>query len=136
MELDVRSEELGIGSEEFIISQVDTLLEIPIHLEIKNVDILDFKLIKSSNVACLDADKLQYPLRLRRWQQGDWFVPFGMKGRKKLSDLFVDRKFSTRDKEQLWLLISGDDIVWVVGFRVDARYAVTEKTKSVKIFVL
>lgn len=136
LELEVRSEELGIGSEEFFISQVDTLLEIPIHLEIKNVDILDFKLIKSSNVACLDADKLQYPLRLRRWQQGDWFVPFGMKGRKKLSDLFVDRKFSTRDKEQLWLLISGDDIVWVVGFRVDARYAVTEKTKSVKIFVL
>jgi tRNA(Ile)-lysidine synthase len=136
LELEVRSEELGIGSEEFIISQVDTLLEIPIHLEIKNVDILDFKLIKSSNVACLDADKLQYPLRLRRWQQGDWFVPFGIKGRKKLSDLFVDRKFSTRDKEQLWLLISGDDIVWVVGFRVDARYAVTEKTKSVKIFVL
>ena len=59
-----------------------------------------------------------------------------MKGRKKLSDFFVDRKFSTSEKEQLWLLTSGDDIVWVVGHRVDARYAVTDKTKKVKIFIL
>ena len=127
--------ELGVRSEEFVISQVDALLEIPFRLEISNVDIADFQLIKSSNLACLDADKLQYPLRLRRWQQGDWFIPFGMKGRKKLSDFFVDKKFSTADKEQLWLLTSGDDIVWVVGHRVDARFAVTEKTKKVKIFI-
>ena len=111
-------------------------LDIPFCLKINEVDITDFELIKSANVACLDADKLQYPLCLRRWQQGDWFIPFGMKGRKKLSDFFVDKKFSTRDKEQLWLLTSGDDIVWVVGHRVDARYAVTDKTKKVKIFIL
>ena len=117
------------------ISKTDTILESPIRIEIKEVDIADFQLIKSSNVACLDADKLQYPLRLRRWQQGDWFIPFGMKGRKKLSDFFVDKKFSTSEKEQLWLLTSGDDIVWVVGHRVDARYAVTDKTKKVKIFI-
>ena len=106
----------------------------PIKLEIQELDIVDFQLIKSSNVACLDADKLQYPLRLRRWQQGDWFIPFGMKGRKKLSDFFVDKKFTTSDKEQLWLLVSGDDIVWVVGHRVDARFAVTDRTNRVKIF--
>ncbi len=135
LELGVRSEELGVRSEEFVISQVDALLEIPFRLEISNVDIADFQLIKSSNVACLDADKLQYPLRLRHWQQGDWFIPFGMKGRKKLSDFFVDKKFTTSEKEQLWLLTSGDDIVWVVGHRVDARYAVNGKTKKVKIFI-
>jgi tRNA(Ile)-lysidine synthase len=135
LELEVRCEELGFRSEEFVISQVDTFLQVPINLEIKTVDISDFELIKSSNVACLDADKLQYPLRLRRWQQGDWFIPFGMKGRKKLSDFFVDKKFSTSEKEQLWLLTSGDDIVWVVGHRVDARYAITDKTKKVKIFI-
>ena len=135
LELGVRSDELEVRRDEFVISQVDALLENPIRLEISNVDIADFKLIKSANVACLDADKLQYPLRLRRWQQGDWFIPFGMKGRKKLSDFFVDKKFSTSEKEQLWLLTSGDDIVWVVGHRVDARYAVTDKTKKVKIFI-
>lgn len=118
------------------ITEDATLLETPIRLEINIVDISDFELVKSSNVACLDADKLQYPLQLRRWQQGDWFIPFGMKGRKKLSDFFVDKKFSTSEKEQLWLLSSGDDIVWVVGYRVDARYAVTNKTTRVKIFTV
>ena len=59
-----------------------------------------------------------------------------MKGRKKLSDFFVDKKFSTNEKEQLWLLTSGEDIVWVVGHRVDARYAVTAKTKKIKIFTI
>ncbi|MBR5238488.1 MAG: tRNA lysidine(34) synthetase TilS [Paludibacteraceae bacterium] len=119
-----------------LIGQEETSLDSPIHLEIKEVDIADFELIKSANVACFDADKLQYPLILRRWQQGDWFIPFGMKGRKKLSDFFVDKKFSTIEKEQLWLLTSGDDIVWVVGHRVDARYAVTDKTQRVKIFTV
>ena len=119
-----------------LIEQEETSLESPIHLEINEVDIADFKLIKSANVACLDAAKLQYPLILRRWQQGDWFIPFGMKGRKKLSDFFVDKKFSTNEKEQLWLLTSADDIVWVVGHRVDARYAVTDKTTRVKIFTI
>ena len=118
------------------IEQEETSLDSPVHLEIKEVDIADFELIKSANAACFDAAKLQYPLILRRWQQGDWFIPFGMKGRKKLSDFFVDKKFSTNEKEQLWLLTSGDDIVWVVGHRVDARYAVTAKTKKIKIFTI
>ena len=116
------------------IDETQITINEPIKLEIQEVDVADFELIKSVNVACLDANKLQYPLQLRHWQQGDWFVPFGMKGRKKLSDFFVDKKFTTSEKEQLWLLVSGDDIVWVVGHRVDARYAVTEKTKRVKIF--
>ena len=121
---------------QFTIDETQITINDPIKLEIQEVDIVDFQLIKSSNVACLDADKLQYPLKLRHWQKGDWFIPFGMKGRKKLSDFFVDKKMSLIDKEQLWLLTSGEDIVWVVGYRVDARYAVTEKTKKVKIFKL
>ena len=121
---------------QFTIGKTQFTIDEPIKLEIKEIDIADFELTKSSNVACLDSDKLQYPLILRRWQQGDWFIPFGMKGRKKLSDFFVDKKFTMNDKEQLWLLTSGDDIVWVVGHRVDARYAVTDRTKNVKIFIL
>ena len=114
----------------------DRIIEKPIKLEIKEVDIDSFDVIKLSNVACLDADKLQYPLMLRHWRKGDWFIPYGMKGRKKLSDFFADKKMSIIDKEQVWLLTLGDDIVWVVGHRVDARYAVTDKTKRVKIFIL
>jgi tRNA(Ile)-lysidine synthase len=53
-----------------------------------------------------------------------------------LSDFFADIKMNLIDKEQVWLLTSGDDIVWVVGHRVDARYAATDKTKKVKIFIV
>ena len=135
LECTMHNAQCTIHNAQFTIGKTQFTIDEPIKLEIKDIDVADFELIKSSNVACLDADKLQYPLILRRWQQGDWFIPFGMKGRKKLSDFFVDKKFTMNDKEQLWLLTSGDDIVWVVGHRVDARYAVTEKTKNVKIFI-
>ncbi len=135
LELEVRSEELGVRSEEWEIENGKSRVENgELKIEISEVDIEGFEVVKSGNVACLDADKLQYPLVLRRWKRGDWFMPFGMKGRKKLSDFFADKKMNLIDKERVWLMVSGDDIVWVVGYRVDARYAVTNKTKRVKVF--
>jgi tRNA(Ile)-lysidine synthase len=74
---------------------------------------------------------LKFPLRLRRWQDGDWFVPFGMSGRKKLSDFLIDKKVSLAEKRRQFVLMSGDDIVWVVGRRLDDRYAITRKTENV-----
>ncbi len=137
LELGVRSEKLGVRNEEWEIENGELRVENgELKIKISEVDIEGFEVVKSGNVACLDADKLQYPLVLRRWKNGDWFIPFGMKGRKKLSDFFADKKMNLIDKEQVWLLISGDDIVWVMGHRIDARYAVTDKTKRVKIFTL
>lgn len=81
------------------------------------------------DTACFDYEKLRFPLTLRRWQQGDWFIPFGMKGRKKVSDYFIDRKFSRPDKEKSWLLCSGNDILWIIGERTDNRFRITEETK-------
>lgn len=81
------------------------------------------------DTACFDYEKLRFPLTLRRWQQGDWFIPFGMKGRKKVSDYFTDRKFSRLDKEKSWLLCSGNDILWIIGERTDNRFRITEETK-------
>lgn len=78
-----------------------------------------------------DAAKLRFPLKLRRWQTGDWFVPFGMKGKKKLSDFFTNQKFNLIEKEETWILLSGEDVVWVVGHRPDNRFRITSKTKSV-----
>lgn len=80
-----------------------------------------------------DADRLIFPLELRRWREGDWFIPFGMKGRKKLSDYFSDRKFSIKEKEEAWVVVSDGEIVWIVGERSDHRFRVTEKTKDVYI---
>ena len=136
LECTMHNAECTMQNAEFTIDEKQFTINNPIKLEVNEVDIADFRLIKSANVACLDVDKLQYPLVLRRWKRGDWFIPYGMKGRKKLSDFFADKKMNLIEKERVWLLASGDDIVWVVGHRVDARYAVTEKTKRVKIFTL
>ncbi|MDR2906804.1 MAG: tRNA lysidine(34) synthetase TilS [Bacteroidales bacterium] len=97
------------------------------------IDIADFVLKKDPNTAQLDFDKLQFPLTLRHWEQGDYFIPFGQRGKKKLSDFFVDQKLSRFDKERVWLLCSGDDIVWVVGHRVDNRYRISNQTKQVLV---
>ena len=84
---------------------------------------------KDKDIAYFDLDKLKFPLVLRHWQQGDWFVPFGMQGRKKLSDYFSDKKFSRLEKERVWLLCSGDEVIWIVGERSDNRFRVECATK-------
>ena len=97
------------------------------YCDIDFIDTLD----QGDNVALLDADKLKFPLRVRRWQEGDWFIPFGMSGRKKLSDYLIDKKVSLAEKRRQFVLVSGDDIVWVVGRRLDDRYAIGRKTENV-----
>ena len=102
----------------------------PIELSFESVVITtDFQIRKEKNIAYFDADKLTFPLTLRKWQEGDWFIPFVMKGRKKLSDYFSDRKFSRLEKEQTWLLCSGDTIIWIVGERSDNRFCLDKMTK-------
>lgn len=83
------------------------------------------------NILYLDEEKIKYPLELRRWRAGDWFIPFGMKGRKKLSDYFTDHKFTLKDKDEAWILTSGEDIVWLVGERNDDRFKITDRTKKI-----
>ncbi|MCD8092306.1 MAG: tRNA lysidine(34) synthetase TilS [Bacteroides sp.] len=96
----------------------------------------DFVIPRDKNTACFDADKLQYPLSLRLFRQGDTFVPFGMKGRKKVSDYLTDRKFSLLRKERQWVLCCDDDIIWLVGERADNRFRIDEGTKKVLIVVI
>ena len=83
------------------------------------------------HIAQLDADKLRYPLTLRRWREGDWFVPFGMTGKRKVSDFLIDNKVSMAEKERQFVLLSGEDIVWVVGRRIDDRYRLTRESDTV-----
>lgn len=94
---------------------------------------------KDKNTALVDASKLQFPLSIRIWQQGDYFLPLGMNGsRKKLQDYFSDLKLSKFEKEQQLLLQNGNgDIIWVVGKRLDERYKIEKKTTHfVKIIVM
>ncbi|HNG89364.1 MAG TPA: tRNA lysidine(34) synthetase TilS, partial [Saprospiraceae bacterium] len=78
----------------------------------------------------VDAARLHFPLSLRPWQAGDWFMPFGMGGkRQKLQDFFVNQKLTRIDKEQVWVLENGDGaIIWVLGHRLDERFRVSADT--------
>ena len=92
----------------------------------------NFVIDKSPEVAQLDYDKLTFPLKLRMWQAGDRFYPLGMKGSRLLSDFMKDLKLTTRQKEECQVLTTAkDEIVWVVGRRVDERFKVTDKTKTI-----
>ncbi|MDP2685941.1 MAG: tRNA lysidine(34) synthetase TilS [Aequorivita sp.] len=87
------------------------------------------------NLIFVASEKLVFPLTIRKWKSGDAFQPFGMKGKKKLSKFFKDEKISLTEKEKIWLLLSDEKIVWVIGHRMDDRFKVTESTKKIlKIF--
>ena len=97
------------------------------HTDIDNVN--EYQL--PSDIALLDEAKLQYPLRLRRWREGDTFVPFGMAGHKKVGDYLTNQKVSIVERKRQFVLLSGDDIVWVVGRRTDERYRIGNKTENI-----
>jgi len=116
----------------YAIDKVSQEITDPIRLKISFLS-GNITINKDARFLYADADKLSFPLTLRKWQPGDWFIPFGMKGRKKLSDFFTDRKFSLPDKENAWVLTSDEDIVWVVGERSDDRFKITESTENVLV---
>ncbi len=79
----------------------------------------------------IDSKLLQFPLLLRKWKEGDYFYPLGMRKKKKVSRLLIDLKFSTSEKEKVWVLTTGDKICWVVGIRLDDRFKITNQTNEV-----
>ncbi|HET9569916.1 MAG TPA: tRNA lysidine(34) synthetase TilS [Bacteroidales bacterium] len=91
----------------------------------------NFQISTSKSKAYLDADKLLFPLIIRHPRKGDNFIPFGMHGRKLISDYCIDRKMNALEKEELWLLCSGKDVVWVIGERIDNRFRIDETTKRI-----
>lgn len=86
---------------------------------------------KSSSVAYLNYDKLGFPLKIRKWKGGDFFYPLGMKGKKKLSDFFIDQKIPVHEKENTWVLESDNNIAWVIGHRIDNRYKVAPNSRKI-----
>lgn len=94
----------------------------------------DFQIPREKGTACFDAEKLNGEISYRKWQAGDTFIPFGMKGKKKVSDYLTDRKFSISQKERQWVLCCGEHIAWLIGERTDNRFCIDETTKYVVIY--
>lgn len=119
-------------SREYFLEEAQASISEPITLRCERIAFKpDFEISPNRLVACLNAEKLLYPLVLRHPRKGDSFIPFGMHGRKLISDFFTDKKMNALEKEDMWLLCSGKDIVWVVGERIDNRFRVDESTTTV-----
>jgi tRNA(Ile)-lysidine synthase len=119
-------------AEEYFIEAAQTHLTSPFPLTCERITPVADSVVPSSRlVACLNAEKLVFPLVLRHPRKGDTFIPLGMHGRKLISDYCTDRKMSLMEKEQLWLVCSGKDIVWIVGERIDNRFRVDENTTAI-----
>jgi tRNA(Ile)-lysidine synthase len=98
---------------------------------------LKFSVVKKAelpalrHLAFVDAEKASFPLTIRNWKKGDSFQPLGMKGRKKLSDFWIDRKVPQSKRKIIPLVLKDDDIVWVAGHEIDERFKVTSETRKI-----
>lgn len=122
---------------EFFIQDRDSQITAPVCLHIQQVPYNELTEIeKTKQIAYFDFDKLSFPLVLRKWKKGDKMKPFGMKGSRKISDIFSDLKYDIYRKENSWLLCNGDDIIWLIGEKTHDSYKVTNQTKTVyRIFL-
>lgn len=113
----------------FTIEAEDKTFQLPIGTLV--FDEVDSISKPSKTTIFVDKDTLEFPLHIRKWENGDAFYPLGMTGKKKLSKYFKDEKLSLVDKENVWLLTSNHKIVWVIGMRADNRFKVTDKTVNI-----
>jgi len=125
----------------FIIEKKDTKKEVNIFIQ--NIEDLEnhgftvekihnnqnVNIIKNHNIIYVDAQKLSFPLIIRSWKKGDFFYPFGMKTKKKLSDFFTDLKIDLLEKQKIRLLCTQNQIVWIINYRADERFKVDAETK-------
>lgn len=116
---------------QYIIEDLSSFKEVPEILFAGYKKITDrFKISHNPAEAFIDAEKLTFPLVIRKWQAGDFFYPLGMTKKKKISDFLIDEKYTLADKENIMVLVSCDAIVWIIGNRLDNRFRITERTRK------
>jgi tRNA(Ile)-lysidine synthase len=118
-------------NEYYVVNNLDEFGKVPVISSAEIINVAEnFKIPADSNIACIDLNSISFPLTFRRWKNGDSFFPLGMKQRKKLSDYFIDRKYSLIEKENVFILECSNMIVWIIGERLDNRFRITEETTN------
>jgi tRNA(Ile)-lysidine synthase len=129
--------EIIVSDEEFLketsytINGTEAFCVFPGISSARNVRITDtYEIPSDPSSACIDSQKVSFPMVIRKWKPGDYFYPLGMKQKKKLSDYFIDNKYSIFDKENIFILESDGKIVWIIGDRIDDRFKITGSTRK------
>ena len=132
-----KSHKLTKGREVLILSKIKNLSKDEFYWNLKksfNIPI-ELKIVKNNNfdnkTISLNKNDLKLPLIVRKWKIGDFFYPKGMKGKKKISKYFKDEKFDINQKENQWLLCSGDNVLWVIGKRADRRFLAKKQSPNI-----
>ena len=125
----ILSEKNKMETDIYFIQKNENEVKIPLNISIYKVNEI---LETNVNTIFVDEDKLQFPLEIKKWQEGDYFEPFGMHGKsKKVSKFFKDEKLSILEKQSLWILYSNNQIVWIIGMRQDNRFKIENTTKNI-----
>lgn len=122
---------LSISLDEINKHQTFDFLDKKLKVTVLNIEEIDSKFERNNAILFADFDKIQFPIILRQWQEGDWFIPLGMKGKKKISDFLIDKKTPLNLKKNIFLLTSQDTTLWVVNHRADDRFKLTDSTRKV-----
>ena len=126
------SKEHPVSTQSLPLRASDVQLVLPsMNLTVAQYTVEEYTLGHQPEIAAVDKARLSFPLTVRPWQAGDWFCPLGMAHRKKVSDLLVEQKIPRHRKSSVYVLTSGEAIVWVVGLRIDHRFRITDQTREV-----
>lgn len=125
----VEANEIKLPEKEFLIRDIKDFKKLPFTV---NADVsASKKIISGKNIAQIDLSKSNFPLKIRKWKAGDKFMPLGMTGFKKISDFLINQKLNRFEKENIWLLLNKNEVMWVIGQRVDDRYKINDNTKKI-----
>jgi tRNA(Ile)-lysidine synthase len=122
---------MSISLDEINKGQTFVYLHNKLRFSVFNIEEIETNFERNNAILFADFDKITFPITLRQWQEGDWFIPFGMKGKKKISDFMIDKKISLYLKKSTFLLTSIDATIWIINHRADNRFKLTESTKKV-----
>ena len=120
----------------YVFSSVDEMRLSGLFSDLRITGPSDDPLPRSRLTACIDLSKVDFPLTVRHWEPGDRFAPLGMSQLKKISDFLIDLKVPLTEKEKVLLLLSGNKVMWVMGYRIDNRFRVSDSTERILIMTI